>query len=226
MRRMLVMMFANGDVGRNLLLLFIVDGGVDGLALGRQPLVEMRQQRRHGWALVAQAVDELQQERVGQPPLIKFGGHDLRGLARLAASPEQPVGEVVCAAAIVATVDDAFGDPPEILDQDDPQRNGRRPELANRQRLDLLIGVHEARPDIDVEPAVGVGDEGPGHAEDARIAGERAIREFGKLAIVARRKVRPDLADLPLDLVESCRSATRRAGVIAAPSLTAPQIDW
>ena len=49
--------------------------------------------------------------------------------------------------------------------------------------------------------AVGVRDEGPGEAEDARIAGERPVGELRQLAVVAGRQVVADLADLLLDEV-------------------------
>ena len=44
-----------------------------------------------------------------------------------------------------------------------------------------------------------MGDEGPGDAEHPRIAGERAIAQLGQLAVVARRQIGADLADLLLD---------------------------
>jgi hypothetical protein len=47
--------------------------------------------------------------------------------------------------------------------------------------------------------AVGVGDEGPGQAEHARITSERAAGELGQLPVVARRQVVADLADLRFD---------------------------
>ena len=49
--------------------------------------------------------------------------------------------------------------------------------------------------------AVGMGDEGPGDAENPRIAGERPLGQFRQLAIVARRQIVADLADLLFDQV-------------------------
>ena len=43
-----------------------------------------------------------------------------------------------------------------------------------------------------------MGDEGPGHAEHARISRERALSELRQLAVIARRQVGADFADLPL----------------------------
>ncbi|MGD1037619.1 MAG: hypothetical protein ABR878_10565, partial [Roseiarcus sp.] len=44
-----------------------------------------------------------------------------------------------------------------------------------------------------------MGDEGPGHAEDAGIAGEGTQSELGKLAVIAKRQVRAKLTNLLLD---------------------------
>ena len=47
-----------------------------------------------------------------------------------------------------------------------------------------------------------MGDEGPGQAEDPRIAGQRPLRQLRQLAIETRGKIASDLADLVLDDVE------------------------
>ena len=94
---------------------------------------------------------------------------------------------------------DPLRQPPEILDQHDPQCDRHRPEFADRQRLDLLVGPHVANQHFGIEAAVGVGDEGPGHAEHARISRERSLGELGQLPVIARRQVGANVADLPLD---------------------------
>ena len=76
-----------------------------------------------------------------------------------------------------------------------------RPELADRQRLHVLVGAHEAAQHLGVEVAVGVGDEGPGEAEHARIAGERTVGQLRQLPIVAGRQIGADFANLPFDEV-------------------------
>ncbi|MNT07853.1 hypothetical protein D3C72_1425720 [compost metagenome] len=91
------------------------------------------------------------------------------------------------------------GEPAQILDQNNAQRDRHRPEFADRQRLDALIGGDEAAQDVGIEVAVSVGDKGPGQPEDARIASEWPVGELGQLAIVAGGQVVPDLADLLLD---------------------------
>ena len=76
-----------------------------------------------------------------------------------------------------------------------------RPEFADRQRLHLLVGAHEAAQHLGIEVAVGVGDEGPGQAEHPRISGERSVGQLRQLPIVAGRQGGADFANLPFDEV-------------------------
>ena len=76
------------------------------------------------------------------------------------------------------------------------------PQLAERQRLDPLVGDHQAPEAVGVEAAVGMGDVGPGQAEDPRIAFEGTLGELGQLTVVVLRQVVPDLPELLLDDVE------------------------
>ena len=91
---------------------------------------------------------------------------------------------------------------PEVLDEEDPQRDRNRPELADRERLHALVGAHEADERLGIEVAVGVRDERPGQTEDSRVPGERPARELRQQAIEAARQVVADLADLLFDDVE------------------------
>ena len=79
------------------------------------------------------------------------------------------------------------------------QGDGDRPEFADRQRLHLLIGAHEAAQHIGIEMAIGVGDKRPGDAEHARISCERAICQLRQLPVIAWRQRRGDFSDLPFD---------------------------
>ena len=92
---------------------------------------------------------------------------------------------------------DLLREPPQILNQDDLQGNRDGPKLANREGLNLLIGVDVGNENLGVKAAVGVSDEGPRQAEDAGITRERAGDEFWELAVIARRQIDADLTDLP-----------------------------
>ena len=150
--------------------------------------------------LVAQPLGQLRGEDLGQRA--RGAGPDVQFQRRArVAGGEQPVGELLRVGALAPPGADLVGEAAQVLDQDDAQRDGHRPQLADGQRLDTLVGGDVAAQDQRVEMAVGVRDEGPGQPEHARVAGERAARELGQLAVVAGRQVVADLAHLLLDEV-------------------------
>ena len=115
------------------------------------------------------------------------------------AEAEQIVGEIVGGLAIGAAGDDLLGESTEVLDQQDAQADGDRPQLADRQRLHLLVGAHHSTQAVGIEPAVGVGDVRPGQTEHPRVAGQVAGIQLGQLVVVVRRQVVTDLAELLVD---------------------------
>ena len=86
--------------------------------------------------------------------------------------------------------------------QREAQRDRDRPEFADLERGDVLIGAHETFEAVIVERAVGVGDQRPGNAVNARIAGKRPVDQLGQLAVVTRGQVLDDFACLLFDDVE------------------------
>ena len=120
-------------------------------------------------------------------------------LALVVAEAEQAVGELVGHLARRAAAHDLLGEAAKVLDEQDAKADRDRPELADRQRLDLLVGAHHAPQALGIEAAVGVGDVCPGQTEHPRVAGEVAIGQLGKLAVVVRRQVVADLAELLVD---------------------------
>ncbi len=159
-------------------------------------LVEPPQRRSGLGILLAQPLHEIHHE----------GGRQAGGLEPLEgegaagppAEPEQLVGERVGAEARGPAVHDALGQPAEVLHEHEADRNRDGPELADGQRLHALESAHEALQRLGLHAAVGVGDELPGQAEDARISLQRLLRELGKLAVKSAREV---LANLPHGLV-------------------------
>jgi hypothetical protein len=123
---------------------------------------------------------------------------------RLGGAPvhaQEPVGQAVGFLARGPAHPDAHRRAPQVLDQRYAQRDRDRPQLADRQRLNALVGAHEAAQYLRIEAAVGMRDEGPGHAENPRIPGERPACELRQLAVVAWRQIVADLADLLFDEV-------------------------
>ena len=188
---------AHGDVGCALELVLVADQFLGGRAVARQPLLEPAHRRRGLGILVAQPLDQLHDEAFGQG--FAFVGRQHRRIGCGLVHAEQPVGHGIGLLAIGAPAHDAFGGAPEVLDQNEAQGDRHRPQLADAEGLDGLIGAHEPRQRFWIEPAVGVGDERPGDTEDPRIAGQRTAAQLRQLTIISRRQVGADLTDLFFD---------------------------
>ena len=118
------------------------------------------------------------------------------------AEAQQPVRQHVGAGARVAGADHLLRQPSQVLHQRHAQVDGHGPELADAERLDALIGPHEARERLELEAAVGMGDIGPRQPIRARGAGEMARGDLRQRLVVAAREVVPDLPELLVDDVE------------------------
>ena len=186
--------------------------GVRGGAGGGEALIQPDQRGHHARILVAQAMHQAHRERIDQRRALKIREHARHRLARRLAAAEQAIRQPVRLLARGAVAHDQVGQPPQVFDQHNAQRDGKRPQLADGQRLHLLIGAHVAAQHFRIEPAVGMRDERPGDAEHAGIAGKRSVGELGQLAVIAGRKVGADLADLPFDEVIVVDQPFRRGG--------------
>ena len=209
---MLVMMLRTVTTAGDLPLVLVVDDRIGGRPLPRQLLVEPLQRWRDTGILIAQAIDQLHKERFRVCRLGVLRQHSVGRFGRAAPRAQQSVGQSIRRASAGAAVHDPLGDPPEVFDQHDPQRDGYGPKLADGQRLDLLIGAQVAAQDLGVEEAVGMGHERPGRAEHARVSHERSAGELGQLPIVARGQIGPDFADLFLDHMEVVDQPLGRRG--------------
>ncbi len=123
-------------------------------------------------------------------------------LSRRFPDAEEGVGERLRLLAGDPATDDALGQPAQVLDQDEAQRDRDGPELSHGERLRGLIRDDEAPQGFGVEPAVGVRDEGRRQRVNAGIALERSGVELRKLAVVVLRHVVANLPQLLLDDVE------------------------
>ena len=114
---------------------------------------------------------------------------------------EQALGQRVGVRARGACRRDLVGETPQVFDQHDAQRDRDRPQLADGQRLNALIGVDEAAQRLWVEVAVRVRHERPGQAEHARVAGEGPAGQLGQAPVVAGGQIVAHLAHMLLDQV-------------------------
>ena len=115
---------------------------------------------------------------------------------------EHLVGDTVGGLTRLTLEYDPFREAAKVLHEHDAQRDRHGPQLADRERRHVLVGAHEATECVRVEAAVGERDVGPGHAVDAREAGELGLGQLRQRAVVAGREVLADLTDLLVDDVE------------------------
>ena len=108
-----------------------------------------------------------------------------------------------------------FGEAAQVLDQQHPQRGRQRPQLAEVERTRLLVAREELAEQALVESAVGVRDEGPGDAVDARQAREWLVEQHGQGPEVAARQALLDFLQLRLDQMKVVEQPLgRRADVV------------
>jgi hypothetical protein len=115
------------------------------------------------------------------------------------AEAEQVVREFVRLLSGGAAMHDLLREPAKVVDEEDSEGDRDRPQLADRERLDGLVGTHHAPQALRLEQAVRVRDVRPGHAHHTGVAGEVALGELGQLAVVVGRQVVADLAELFVD---------------------------
>ena len=97
---------------------------------------------------------------------------------RLAPCTKQALGQSVGGVPRCLAAHDEIGQTPQVLNQHDTNCNCESPKLTDCQRLNALIGRHEASKHLRFKTAVGVRNKGPGHLEDARVTPERTFRQL------------------------------------------------
>ena len=189
-------------VHRRLALVLEADHLLGGGPLGREELLQPAEGGGDRRVLIAQALEELdagrRRERRGREPT-QGCRRDLRAVR---AEAEQAVGELVRLLPRCPASHDLLRDAAEVVDEEDPEADRDRPQLADRQRLHALVGAHHAPQALRFEAAVRVRDVGPGKTQDPRVAREMALGQLGELAVVVRGQVVADLAELLVDDVE------------------------
>ena len=176
-----------------------VNQGVRGGSLGGQPLLEPFQGGRDARILIAKTLDDLHDERCRDVAVLFAVVQQRALIGRLAVHSQQAIGNAVRLFPLHTTAHDAARGAPQVLDEHDSQCDRNRPQLADRQGLHALIGVHETTQRFDFETTVTVCDTGPRDAEDTGIADERTVGELRQLPIEARRQIAADFADLLFD---------------------------
>ena len=89
---------------------------------------------------------------------------------------QKAIGQRICQPACGKARHDRFRQPAEILHQGDTQRDGEGPQFADGKRLYFSDRPDKTRQFLDVESAVGVGNNCPGDSEYAGITFAAARR--------------------------------------------------
>ena len=208
----------------------VADAQVVGGLRRRQPGLDLGQVRRDP----AQPVER---HLLGLGPRILQALRHLRQKGLADAAPVQqgqqgvePLGGVGVEA-VAAQVGDlarglvrghALGQPAQVLDQHDPQGRRQRPQFSERELARFLVSLQEVDQQLFVEGAVGVRDERPGDAVDARQPDQRLVLQHRQVAEVPPRQAVVDFAQLRFDQVKVVEQPLgRRADVVAGGRLLA-----
>ena len=97
---------------------------------------------------------------------------------------------------------DTLSNSAQVFEQDYPQGCGQRPQLAEAQLVNFLVGVKKCGEQLRVKHAVGMCNIGPGDAVNTRKALKRLVGEFGKVGVVASWHAFMDLLKLGFDQME------------------------
>jgi hypothetical protein len=177
---------------RSLALMLAADRFLRGRLPRRQIVVDRGANRRQAQPVLADAVEQLDDEgRVG-------AGRQHPDAALLVCPRHVKVGGVPRGAGR----EQLLGKPPQVFDQRQLQHARPRPELADGQRRDALIAVQELGELVSIEPAVAVPHQLHGDGVDARLPGMLARRQRGQRAGVRARQVPADPADLGRNQME------------------------
>ena len=108
----------------------------------------------------------------------------------------------VCGAAGGPGRQQLVGQAAQVFDQREFQHARPRPELANRQRHDLLVAVQELEQLLTIQAAVTVADQFDGDGVHAGLSGVLASRQRRERARVRARQISPDVGNLGRNQVE------------------------
>ena len=208
---------ADGDLVGRLLPDLGLDLLFDGQAVVGQPGGNPLQRERQRRALALQPARQFGHEPAAHGlGRTRHVSHQQDQVARsLLGRLAHLVGPSVGAVALPAVVVDAGGDPAQILDQRDAQHDRNRPQLAQLERRDVLIGNDEARQALRVDPAVAVRHDFKGDLVDARIAVGVFVGQARQLPAVVSRQVTARRADLFFDQVKIIQQPLGSRGDLA-----------
>ena len=159
----------------------------------------------------AQAAGDLGGKNLGQGCEVIGGHRDVQRHGGVSRSGDA-VNQRISRHAQVLRRDDLYGKAAHVFDQNAAQGDRDGPNLADHQRGHALIGLHKPAQDQPRNQAVGMRHIRPGKPEYPGISCQMPVRKLGQLAIIARRQIFGDLAQLQFDQMEIVQQPFRRRG--------------
>ena len=142
----------------------------DGLIAIGQPLLDPPQRQRQRRTPALQPARELGHERAGDRGVraCHVGNHQHQALGVGFGDGGEPISPQVGEVLVAAIGDETRADPTQVLDQRQPQHDRDRPQFAELERRDFLVGGDEAAQAFGVHPPVAVRDRVERDVVDAR----------------------------------------------------------
>ncbi len=169
-----------------------------------KPLLDPGERQRERGALPLQPARQLGDERAHHRRVRArhVGNHQHQALRIIRGDRQHLVGPGAGAGALGGGRGEARRYAPQILEQREAQHDRDRPELAELERRNRLVGRHEAAQAFEVHAAIAVRDGLERDVVHARQARGRTLQQARQLAAVGARQVPLGGADLLFDQVE------------------------
>ncbi len=192
---------ADGELIGGFALVFAAQQHVGRVALRFQGPVQALPRRPRRRRLIAQPLQQLDDEGRGQGLALA------RGVAqqvvddpfRARAGSGDAQAQAPRSLTVAARRQHVLGEPAQLVDQRDPQHDRDRPQLADVEGDAALVGADVADERLQVEASGRVRHEIPRQREDARVAGVLPAGQLRQLEVVLARQILADGAHLILD---------------------------
>jgi hypothetical protein len=168
-----------------------------------ETLLHPRQRQRQHGTLALQAPGELCHEGAGHRRLRArhIGNADHHTLRIALGDFSNDIRPFASLIAIIPVSQYARGGTPQVFDQGKAKHDRNRPQLADRQRLHRLIGIHEAPEAFIVDAPIAVRDDFQCKHVDTRYAVRIVLRKAGQLAVIALGQMSLRNANLLFDQI-------------------------
>ena len=195
---------ADGNLIGGLLLVLRLDQLLDRQARFGQSLLDPGQRQGQGGAPALQAARQLRDERADHRRIRArhVRDHQNQALRILLGGFAHLVRPGAGQVSLGTAGGDAHADAAQVLDQRQAQHDGDRPQLAQPEGSDRLVGRHEAAQTFRVHPTVAMRNGLQRDVVHARTPGRRAVSQARQFPAVTLRQVPLGGANLLFDQIE------------------------